>query len=822
MTHSAEHLGGKGAALKALENSYAHIPAWFPISETENLSDEDILQKAESLNAEYFAVRSSGAKEDGAEHSFAGQYQTKLYVPCSGLLEAIQEVKESNKSAHLTTYKETQGISDNTSPTVLVQKMLQPVSSGVAFSQNPMTQDEGSVLISALWGVGSALVSGDGDADSWTVKAGQIHSRTIADKEFFHQPDADAAEGTSSVRQSEEKRNLPSLSDDQVLEVAALSLLCEKYFGTPQDIEWAYEGETLFLLQSRPITTLKKEEGELTVWDNSNIAESYSGVTSPLTFSFAERAYEHVYREFCKMLSVPEERIQQHDAVFSKMLGHVQGQVYYNLNSWYQVLALLPGFSINRSFMEQMMGVKEPMPEEIVEKIIQQTQTSPLQDGMNLLQTIGGLVSAHRSLSPSIASFYVRLERALSTGMEAYTTPEELVSHYRDLERQLLKQWDAPLINDFLAMIFYGVLGKLCAKWFDDPSLQNTLLLDCGEIISAEPPKRMQEMAQVLRESPELQGQIVATNEVREREGLILSHPQLGALYTSYLEKFGDRCMEELKLESKTLIDAPAPLIDGLIALAQSPRRSSVEEKPFDVDGLVSGLSLLKRKVFSWVLRHAREKVRNRENLRFERTRLFGRVRQIMLALGRNYTKAGALPSPFAIFFLKLEEALEYQKVLENTAETLALVEERELKQETFLTPPDRFQTRGEIRPELFAQTDETVEPLDELQGVGACPGMVKGRVRVLRSPKDATLKMGEILVAQQTDPGWVVLFPSASALLVERGSLLSHSAIVAREMHIPCIVSVPKITSQLKTGDLVQMNGNTGEIQVLERSPQP
>jgi rifampicin phosphotransferase len=92
----------------------------------------------------------------------------------------------------------------------------------------------------------------------------------------------------------------------------------------------------------------------------------------------------------------------------------------------------------------------------------------------------------------------------------------------------------------------------------------------------------------------------------------------------------------------------------------------------------------------------------------------------------------------------------------------------------------------------------------------------VRGRVRVVRDPRGALLEPGEILVAERTDPGWVMLFPAASALLVERGSLLSHSAIVARELGIPAVVSIEGLTSWLETGDEVEMDGRTGEVRRL------
>ena len=100
-----------------------------------------------------------------------------------------------------------------------------------------------------------------------------------------------------------------------------------------------------------------------------------------------------------------------------------------------------------------------------------------------------------------------------------------------------------------------------------------------------------------------------------------------------------------------------------------------------------------------------------------------------------------------------------------------------------------------------------------DLKGVGCCPGQVRARVRVVLNPGEVRSLEGDILVTSSTDPGWVTLFPSASAIIVERGSLLSHSAIVSREMGIPCIVGVTGLLKTLKTGDWVEMDGSTGVI---------
>jgi len=829
--HQTEHfylLGGKARALADLADVGCDIPSWFAVTELSDDIQDEIMRCAADLGAEFFAVRSSARGEDGVEHSFAGQYDTFLYVEKDDLIEKIRKVRESDQSDHLKTYQSSKEIDHAHKPTALIQAMLSPDVSGVAFSADPVSGNRSHAVVSGLWGTGSALVSGEADADAWTIDEDyQVVDTTIANKAQQHIADANSDEGVALTEVPEKKRSIPCLNDAEIIAAANLARMCADHFGCPQDIEWAIEDGKLYLLQSRPITTLPHVPDPslpLTVWDNSNIAESYSGITSPMTFSFAERAYEHVYREFCKLLSVPNKRIKANDDVFPNMLGHIYGHVYYNLNSWYHVLAMLPGFSVNRSFMEQMMGVKEPMPDEVVQAILKRTQTSKIKDTWGLLQMIIGLIRNHRGLQKQIDAFYKRLNRALSAPEKPLTemSGSELANHYRDLESQLLKRWDAPLVNDFFAMIFYGVLKSLCEKWLGDASLQNTLLLDAGDIISAEPPRRIKAMAELASKDAQLTQTLADSSISADKKITALqSRPDVHELYTDYLNKFGDRCLEELKLESPTVGDNPQSLLTsiGMMAVRHNKGEAPPAKKIDPVADPTEQLSGIKYKVFHWMLRNAKNRVSDRENLRFERTRLFGRVRQIVVELGKRLHSDGYLNDPADVFFLTIHEVMGAFGNDSAVSSFKESCQQRKEEQASFTTPPpDRFETRGPLEDYTFFTPIQkaTQHGDDQLGGTGACPGVVRGKVRVVTDPRNATLEEGEILVAQQTDPGWVVLFPAASGLLVERGSLLSHSAIVARELQLPCIVSISNVTTLLNTGDLVEMNGSTGEICIL------
>ncbi len=802
LTCQPHRIGGKASALAAAEAAGLPVPAWFVVAPDESIAASAVADRLVSLGDGPFAVRSSATAEDGSEHSFAGQFETFLRVGPGEVTTRIAAVRASANRENVRRYREEHGVGGEVRTAVIVQQMVNARAAGVAFSAEPVSGRRRISVVSAIGGTGERLVAGEVDGETWRIsREGTILDRPTA---------------------------APILTDAEALAVAAMARRCEEVFLRPQDIEWAIDvSGKLWLLQSRPITTLARlpdPDDAFHLWDNSNIAESYGGVTTPLTFTFARKAYEHVYREFCRLMRVPAGRLRRSDAVFRGMLGLIRGRVYYNLLSWYRVLALLPGFSLNRRFMEQMMGVKAALPDDIVTGIVAENRRGRLEDGLALARTLCGLIGSRFALGPSIRSFRARLDAALADPVTPYArqSGDELAASYRRLEDELLTRWDAPLVNDFFAMIAHGVLRKLATAWLDDGDgeLANRLIRDCGEIISAEPPRRIRAMADLARNVPGLPQRLADPRVgVRDKERSLLEVPELAAAYRDYLAEFGDRCLEELKLESPTVGDAPDTLLAsiGTLALREDPSPARAES-PTDSLPEVRGW---KGRLFRWVVGEARARVRERENLRFERTRLFGRVRLLLRELGKRLHADGCLCDVSDVFYLEVEEVLGVYDGTQSGGGLAALAMARRRAFEAFElgeAPPDRFSTWGP--PHRHARFDSllptTAPGGPVMRGIGACPGRVRGPVRVVNDPRGACIGAGEILVARQTDPGWVVLFPCAAGLLVERGSLLSHSAIVSRELGLPCIVSLPGVTGWLRDGDRVEMDGASGVVRKI------
>jgi pyruvate,water dikinase len=318
---------------------------------------------------------------------------------------------------------------------------------------------------------------------------------------------------------------------------------------------------------------------------------------------------------------------------------------------------------------------------------------------------------------------------------------------------------------------------------------------------------------------------------VRELAELDAAGDRLGfdLAFGEYLARFGDRCESELKLESPTLHDDPRPLLAAIARLRNAPPddahdartahdaaalRRDAERRAHDA---LRGRPL-RAFVFTRLTAWARARIVARENLRFERTRVFGRVRRIVVALGEALAARGALGHARDVFHLTIDEVLGYVEGTSASRDLRALAAVRAAESARYAAapaPPSRFAAHGLPVPPLAALAacdgDDSVRT-----GTPCCPGIVRARVRVVHDPRE-TLRAGEILVAQRTDPSWVMLFPAAAAILVERGSQLSHAAIVSREMGIPSVVAIPGLTEWLRDGDLVELDGATGVVQRIE-----
>lgn len=787
------------------------------------------------------AVRSSAADEDSKELSFAGQMDSFLNVRnFEAFLDAVRSCWASLFGERAVLYRLQHKLDPWVAQiAVVVQQMIESEISGVVFSANPLTGNRQEMMVSSTWGLGEGLVSGALDADTFILNsAGRVVKTAIAEKK--QKIICRQSGGTVAAEVQSGRQKALSLTRRQLKELHRMALKVQKFKGLPVDIEFGIEYNRIYLLQARPITNLK-EYAEFKVWDNSNIVESYSGVTTPLTFSFIRKAYFAVYWQFCRTIGVDKKTILNNKQVLENMLGLIHGRVYYNLLNWYRLVSLMPGFQYNKRFMEQMMGLG----------VVKDFELGQEKSGIleryfiqfpRLIRVGGKMIMAHLQLSQSIVEFHQNFRKIYSHYSQidyACLTPLEMWEIYRLLEKEVLWKWSAPITNDFEAMIFYGLLKNLTIKWGLDPAgvLQNDLLCGEGGIKSTQVTTQLFYIAREIEKNVRLKSAFLAASpeEALLRLRNDSAFAQVNARFEQYLKDYGVRSINEMKLESIPLKDNPvfciAAIQNYLRNTVSDPAKQAERERTIRQKAEAVLRERLKKRrvlfiipalsIYNWALNNARRAIKNRENQRFCRSEAYSLIRAMMRAIGKQWRDQGIIEQTDDIFYLTMDEIWSF---VEGNPVCTDLKKQTALRKEEFaryqdVTLPDHIEAYGEVDIDTLGREETEITPEGIMKGLGCCAGTVEQEVRVVLNP-DSNLRLnGEIMVAKQTDPGWVVLFPAISGLIVEKGSMLSHSAIVAREMGIPAVVGVKDATKILSSGDRVLLNGAEGTVRILEKA---
>ena len=371
-----------------------------------------------------FAVRSSMVGEDSDAFSFAGQLDSFLFQT------SVEEVAESIKRCWASAFGDRSLAYHLRSGLpifdirvgVVIQRMINGSVSGVMFTADPVSGDREVSLITAAWGQGEGIVSGLCNTDEFYWSHGGSEKSSKLALKDIQVVRASGGGGTVEEDVQEELQEVRCLSEAEVDKIGQEGVRIAERFGKPQDIEWTIEGGELFVVQSRPITSLPappNKDGPEVVWDNSNIQESYCGVTTPLTFSYAVRAYETAYRQTAEALQVPREEIESFRPYLKNLLGLIRGRVYYNINNWYRGLLAFPSFGTNKSDMEKMMGLEDPVDfvEDTVLSMGEKVRKLP-----RMLKTLGVLLWEFRRLPKTVPAFLANFEE-----------------NYRRVDREALK-----------------------------------------------------------------------------------------------------------------------------------------------------------------------------------------------------------------------------------------------------------------------------------------------------------------------------------------------------------------------------------------------
>jgi len=736
-------VGEKAATLSQIKRWGYPVPkGWVLAPGDDPGSFTEFLQPSELSP---LVVRSSAIGEDSEQASAAGQYETVLHVTSQqGLQDAIAQVQASYNHPSAVQYRRDRGLND-TAMAVLIQQQVQSVYSGVAFSRDPITQQGDAVVVEALPGSPTQVVSGKFTPEQYRA--------FLVETENF-----------SSVQLEGEGRVPKAL----IKQVAYLARRFEKrYHGIPQDIEWSYDGQTLWVLQARPITTL------LPIWTRKIAAEVIPGVIHPLTWSINRPLTCGVWGE-----------------IFTLVLGNAFGLNFNETATLHYSRAYFNASLLGEIFLR--MG----LPPESLDFLTRGAKLSKpsLESTWENLPGLTRLLRRELNLDKDFkqdyhSRFIPGLSQLTQEDVDNLDAPKLLARI--DLILELLRSGTyysilAPLSAALRQAIFRVKDGKIDNSVTPEVGALRSLSALAADakqvLVEFEPGKVFEQLAQ----TPEGEKILQQFDELLQDYG--------------YLSEVGT------DISVPTWRENPQPVKQMFVQLMQGnqPQTGAVDQ---------INLVLPKKQKRSFVQRRVDLKGRVTEVY----SRLLAELRWSFVALEKIWLKSGLLKESGDIFFLEFDEVRRL--VAGSDSGLIAqLVKLVQLRRSQFVQDSEFTQipllVYGNAPPHPLAPSAIYSDQI--LQGIPASHGQAEGRVKVLRNLQDIPeIDRDTILVVPYTDSGWAPFLVRAGGLIAEAGGRLSHGAIVAREYGIPAVMDVRGATWLLQDGQRIRIDGSRGIVEL-------
>ena len=834
-------VGGKGLNLGKLTRAGFQVPQGFCVttdayrSSVQHLSEQnasaikevvlspelvaDIHTAREQLQTAAVAVRSSATAEDLAEASFAGQQDTFLNVTSDELIDAIKGCWASLWSERAIAYRQTQGISDEgLAMAVVVQEMCEADVSGVLFTVSPFSA--GVSIIESNWGLGESVVSGVITPDSFHISR---ETREVLKKNVATKREMVTATGVSEVLSA--KRDVPSLTDAQLKELTQLGMQIETFYGKPMDIEWALADTQFVLLQARYITTSseptyptpgvdersveKRREKEIqrleahtethgTVWCHHNIAEVLPAPL-PMTWTIVKEFMSGaggLGKAYRSLGFHPSKRVDSEG-----ILDLICGRIYVNLNR--EAELHFEGFPFAHDFNALKQNPQQAMYAQVQTDITRSTAAFWLKLPVHIIRMSKAEMRLRR-----IRSDFDQLlaEEVFPVFQKEVEAERELT--YADLSDAELvakfQTWRAKTLDDFAPK---ALTATLLAGF----SLQR---------LEAALQKHLNETAAKGLASRLISG--VSGNLTVETNEKLWQVADGDLALIDFLKDYGHRAVDEFELaqprwrEDTTYLkqiiasfqreasDTDAEQEGASHFARQAEQRDAAETEL----GAILGDKANLRKQVESELDFTRRYMPLRETAKFYLMLGYEQVRRALLELDNRYELNDG------IFYLVPEE-LERLIGGDVFGDIIAT---RRTERELML--------QIEMPDVIFSDALEqigvpvSIDAAETYTGVGVSAGISTGKARVLLTPSDVNPSDRDyILVCPSTDPAWTPLFLHAAGLVMERGGILSHGAVVAREYGVPAVANVPNATQRIADGQMLQIDGNQGTVSIYHET---
>ena len=800
---SEHQAGGKAYHLSKMMRAGYPVPKGFVISTkafedfaiTKTTFTAEFLDKLKSelnsIGAEKYMVRSSAIGEDSVDNSFAGQLSS--FISSSNqedITENIYKCWDSYFNENVKIYQQKTGKKLN-GMAVIVQTLIEPDYAGVIFTRNPNNETE--MLIEFVEGHAEKLVSGEVIPESFTLP---IH-----------------LENTS-------KMAIPFEAG------AKYAKTLEAFYGFPLDIEWAIKNGIFHIVQARAITTNAKSKK--IYWSNTNVNENYPDAITPLLYSIARDSYYNYFKNLSKLFFIPDAKIAELESAYTNVISAFGCKMYYNMSSIHEILSASPfSETLTKSF-NNFVGYSESD---------KNKNNVGLRDKLKFIRSVYRFDS---QLEKTVSDFE-KLVLNYSEKVNAAISFNDLQLCFHAFIEIRMHSWYKASLADFFAMLYHGVLGKYCQKFYGDDAdgIHNKLIQAIPGLISSVPIVLIHKIKIALRNDGVAYPRFNALNAADFYTWLndASNKSEVKILINDYIQNWGYRCSGELMLTAKNYCEEPERFIEllkqydslpdsdpeKLIASKFEERNTIIKnfkKRIYAKNGILFPLSFLQIGILNVLIKLASKGISARERVRFKQALVYFKFKQILNKTGIEFQKRNFINHHDDLLYLRYQEITELfsssDMLSGNMNERIATVKSEFDKNKNIVFPDDFSSNLGEYpdAENIKKQNISTNDHENSIKGLSVCGGIVKGRAKVLDSVMEASkLQMGDILVTRQTDPGWVVVFPLISGLIVERGGMLSHGAIVSREFGIPAIVGVEEATRRIKDNDLILLNAFTGEI---------
>ena len=766
------------------------------------------------------------AGEDSKDNPFAGMSDSFLYVRREQIIEKILLCWASGYNAESLLYKYKQNLPLTEFGMALgIQKMIFGQRSFVLFTGNPQNISKDSVII-AGYGIGEGVVQEKVEVDHFFINARtrEIHAEipTKTQRLVF---DRQQGFGVKKEPVPFQKRNTPCLSDAEIISLVKMGKRIEGILKTPQDIEGTItqKGEVYFI-QSRPMAI---DYSCCRIWSSANVSESFPGLTTPLTYSFSRTFYQLLNYDYLRRCGVKERDLHTIKDTLHGLIGFIDGRIYHCITSFFTMMEISPLLAGYRQDWERLVA-------ELTASYHNSNYHTKKTSTWSLIYFWSLALFNYLTLDSQFKKFQKWWDNLMfSRRGEKFPAqhPLALAADYRKVWEQAGNWWGITLINYQYMVFFHKLIEKFITKWEIPQThfLLGNLLCGDNQFMGAKIVLSVVRLTDLVKKDPDLQKlfQKKQPEDIWQDIEKKMIDPDFIKEVKLHLHQYGDRGLQELKLEQANLRDTPWELI-RMIQTYLGADFSTGSFLETEQNSRLAGEKKLKEALkghpirlwfFGILLKKLRKSLCFREKGRYMRSELFGYSKNIFKAIGSDFYHRGLLLKEEDIFYLTKEEIFDFLEGSAVTYDLGGLIKVRKQEHETFLKrrPEKEFTTSDIVALNIPRQKETLKNKVKMLKGLGSSSGIVSGYARIIVDPDlRHNLTKEDIIIARETDPGWLFLMLSVKGIVVERGSMLSHTAINGRKFGIPTIVGVPGATEKIPEGSLIEIDGSTGLLTIL------